>query len=50
MPPKTKAIKANIDNYIFLFSKHATRQSYTDTNGIVRNTEYGWDIDPQTIN
>ena len=50
MPPKTKAIKANIDKYIFLFSKHATKQSYTDTNGIVRNTEYGWDIDPQTIN
>ena len=22
MPPKTKAIKANIDKYIFLFSKH----------------------------
>ena len=50
MPPKTKAIKANIDKYIFLFSKHATKQSYTDTNGVVRNTEYGWDIDPQTIN
>ena len=50
MPPKTKAIKANIDKYIFLFSKHSTRQSYTDTNGIVRNTEYGWNIDPQTIN
>ena len=50
MPPKTKAIKANIDKYIFLFRKHATKQYYTDTNGIVRNTEYGWDIDPQTIN
>jgi hypothetical protein len=50
MPPKTKAIKANIDKYIFLFSKHATKQSYTDTNGIVRNTEYGWNIEPQTIN
>ena len=50
MPPKTKAIKANIDKYIFLFSKHATKQSYTDTNGVVRNTEYGWNIDPQTIN
>ena len=50
MPPKTKAVKANIDKYIFLFSKHASKQSYTDTNGIVRNTEYGWNIDPQTIN
>ena len=50
MPPKTKAVKANIDKYIFLFSKHASKQSYTDTNGIVRNTEYGWNIEPQTIN
>ncbi len=50
MPPKTKAVKANIDKYIFLFSKHATKTSYTDTNGIVRNTEYGWNIEPQTIN
>jgi hypothetical protein len=50
MPPKTQATKANIDKYIFLFSKHASKQSYTDTNGIVRNTEYGWNIDPQTIN
>ena len=50
MPPKTKAVKANIDKYIFLFSKHASKQSYTDTNGIVRNLEYGWNIDPQTIN
>ena len=50
MPPKTKAVKANIDKYIFLFSKHASKQSYTDTNGIVRNTEYGWTIEPQTIN
>ena len=50
MPPKTKAVKANIDKYIFLFSKHATKQSYTDTNNIVRNTEYGWTIEPQTIN
>ena len=50
MPPKTKATKANIDKYIFLFSKHATKQSYTDTNNIVRNTEYGWNIEPQTIN
>jgi hypothetical protein len=50
MPPKTKAVKANIDKYIFLFSKHASKQSYTDTNGIVRNIEYGWNIEPQTIN
>jgi len=50
MPPKTKAVKANIDKYIFLFSKHASKTSYTDTNGIVRITEYGWNIDPQTIN
>ena len=50
MPPKTKAIKANIDKYIFLFSKHATKTSYTDTNGLVRNLEYGWTIEPQTIN
>jgi hypothetical protein len=50
MPPKTKATKANIDKYIFLFSKHATKQSYTDTNGIVRNVDYAWNIDPQTIN
>jgi hypothetical protein len=50
MPPKTKAIKANIDKYIFLFSKHATKTSYTDTNSVVRNLEYGWNIDPQTIN
>ena len=50
MPPKTKAVKANIDKYIFLFSKHASKQSYTDTNNIVRNTEYGWTIEPQTIN
>jgi len=50
MPPKTKAIKANIDKYIFLFSKHATKTSYTDTNNVVRNLEYGWNIDPQTIN
>ena len=50
MPPKTKAIKANIDKYIFLFSKHATKQSYTDTNNIVRNIDYAWNIDPQTIN
>ena len=50
MPPKTKAIKANIDKYIFLFSKHAIKQSYTDTNNIVRNLEYAWNIDAQTIN
>ena len=50
MPPKTQATKANIDKYIFLFSKHATKQSYTDTNGIVRNVDYAWNIDPQTIN
>jgi len=50
MPPKTKALKANIDKYIFLFSKHASKTSYTDTNGIVRITEYGWTIEPQTIN
>ena len=50
MPPKTKATKANIDKYIFLFSKHATKQSYTDTNNIVRNLEYAWNIDAQTIN
>ena len=50
MPPKTKAIKANIDKYIFLFSKHATKTPYTDTNGLVRNLEYGWTIEPQTIN
>jgi len=50
MPPKTKVIKANIDKYIFLFSKHATKTSYTDTNNVVRNLEYGWNIDPQTIN
>jgi hypothetical protein len=50
MPLKTKAVKANIDKYIFLFSKHASKQSYTDTNGIVRNTEYGWNLEPQTIN
>ncbi len=50
MPPKTKAVKANIDKYIFLFSKHATKTSYTDTNGLVRNLEYGWNIEPQTIN
>jgi len=50
MPIKTKAIKANIDKYIFLFSKHATKTSYTDTNSVVRNLEYGWNIDPQTIN
>ena len=50
MPPKTKAVKANIDKYIFLFSKHATKQFYTDTNGIVRNIDYAWNIDPQTIN
>ena len=50
MPPKTKAIKANIDKYIFLFSKHATKTSYTDTNNVVRNIEYGWNIEPQTIN
>jgi hypothetical protein len=50
MPPKTKAVKANIDKYIFLFSKHATKTSYTDTNGLVRNLEYGWTIEPQTIN
>ena len=50
MPPKTKATKANIDKYIFLFSKHATKQFYTDTNNIVRNIDYAWNIDPQTIN
>jgi hypothetical protein len=50
MPPKTKAVKANIDKYIFLFSKHSTKQSYTDTNSVVRNVEYAWNIDPQTIN
>jgi len=50
MPPKTKAIKANIDKYIFLFSKHATKTPYTDTNNIVRNVEYEWTIEPQTIN
>jgi len=50
MPPKTKALKANIDKYIFLFSKHASKTSYTDTNNIVRNLEYTWNIDPQTIN
>ena len=50
MPPKTKAVKPNIDKYIFLFSKHSTKQSYTDTNSVVRNVEYAWNIDPQTIN
>jgi hypothetical protein len=50
MPPKTQATKANIDKYIFLFSKHSTKQSYTDTNNVVRNVEYAWNIDPQTIN
>jgi hypothetical protein len=50
MSPKTKAIKTNIDKYIFLFSKHDSKQSYTDTNGIVRNMDYSWNIDPQTIN
>jgi hypothetical protein len=50
MPPKTKAVKANIDKYIFLFSKHSSKQSYTDTNSVVRNVEYAWNIEPQTIN
>ena len=50
MPPKTQATKANIDKYIFLFSKHARKQSYTDTNNIVRNVDYEWTIEPQTIN
>ena len=50
MPPKTQATKANIDKYIFLFSKHAHKTSYTDTNSVVRNVEYAWNIDPQTIN
>jgi hypothetical protein len=50
MPPKTQASKANIDKYIFLFSKHATKTSYTDTNSVVRNVEYAWNIDPQSIN
>lgn len=45
MPPKTKAIKANIDKYIFLFSKHA---SATSSGGMT--TEYNWNIDPQMIN
>ena len=45
MPPKTKAIKANIDKYIFLFSKHA---STTTSSGMT--TEYNWNIDPQMIN
>ena len=45
MPPKTKAIKANIDKYIFLFSKHA---STTTSSGMT--TEYNWSIDPQMIN
>ena len=45
MPPKTQATKANIDKYIFLFSKHAKKQFYTDTNNIVRNLEYAWNID-----
>jgi hypothetical protein len=50
MPPKTQASKANIDKYIFLFSKHATKTSYTDTNSVVRNVEYAWNMNPQTIN
>jgi hypothetical protein len=50
MPPKTQATKPNIDKYIFLFSKHSTKTSYTDTNNVVRNVEYAWNIDPQTIN
>ncbi len=50
MPPKTKAVKANIDKYIFLFSKHATKTSFADTNSVVRHLDYGWTIDPQTIN
>jgi hypothetical protein len=50
MPPKTQATKPNIDKYIFLFSKHSTKTSYTDTNSVVRNVEYAWNIDPQTIN
>ena len=45
MPPKTKAIKANIDKYILLFSKHA---STTTSSGMT--TEYNWNIDPQMIN
>ena len=45
MPPKTKAIKANIDKYIFLFSKHAST-----TTSSSMTTEYNWNIDPQMIN
>jgi hypothetical protein len=45
MPPKTQATKANIDKYIFLFSKHA---STTTSSGMT--TEYNWNIDPQMIN
>ena len=45
MPPKTQATKANIDKYIFLFSKHA---STTSSSGMT--TEYNWNIDPQMIN
>ena len=45
MPPTTKAIKANIDKYIFLFSKHGTT---TSSGGMT--TEYNWNIDPQMIN
>ena len=45
MSPKTKSTKANIDKYIFLFSKHA---STTTSSG--RTTEYNWNIEPQMIN
>jgi hypothetical protein len=45
MSPKTKEIKANIDKYIFLFSKHA---STTTSSGMTTN--YNWNIDPQMIN
>jgi hypothetical protein len=44
MPPKTKANRANIDKYIFLFSKHA---STTTSSGMT--TDYNWNIDPQMI-
>jgi hypothetical protein len=45
MPPKSKTVKANIDKYIFLFSKHAS----TTSSGSM-TTEYNWNIDPQMIN
>ena len=48
---RTKTIKPNIEKYIFLYSDHARKTNYTDTNGVEKTLNYDWRLlQPLEIN